>query len=69
MYQFLEERKVPWLWICQMSGLGERRHRRRKRNPTGSDEEPVAAKEPETPHGTEESIIPGHFQAALRADA
>jgi len=52
--RFLENHSVPWLWICQMSGLGERRHRRRKRNPTGSDEEQIP-KEPETPHGTEES--------------
>jgi hypothetical protein len=51
-----------------MSGLGERRHRRRKRNPTGSDEERVA-KEPETPHGTEESHLPTEYEAALVADA
>ncbi|KAI6176348.1 Isochorismatase-like domain and EF-hand domain and EF-hand domain pair-containing protein [Aphelenchoides bicaudatus] len=68
MYQFLNEHKVPWLWICQMSGLGERRHRRRKHN--GFDDGRVATKEPETPHGTEESLLTTPFQAtALRADA
>lgn len=26
--RFLDEGRVPWLWICHMVGLGERRHRR-----------------------------------------
>ncbi|CAD5221081.1 unnamed protein product [Bursaphelenchus okinawaensis] len=27
---FLDEGKVPWLWVCHMVGLGERRHRRHR---------------------------------------
>jgi hypothetical protein len=54
--QFLSDHKVPWLWICQMCGLGERRHRRQKRNSAISDEE-VKENGQETPHGTIDSMI------------
>ncbi|CAD5227607.1 unnamed protein product [Bursaphelenchus xylophilus] len=35
--KFLDDGKIPWLWICHMVGLGERRHRRHKhRHPSQS---------------------------------
>ncbi|KAI6233704.1 Isochorismatase domain-containing protein [Aphelenchoides fujianensis] len=64
---FLSERKVPWLWICQMAGLGERRRRRRRRGATVMDEE-FPSKAPDTPHGEENSLLPGVYHELEHMD-
>ncbi|KAI6214472.1 Isochorismatase domain-containing protein [Aphelenchoides besseyi] len=68
--QFLEHRKIPWLWICQMVGLGERRRRRRKHHGNGTTVDvELTTESPDTPHGTQQSLLPGVCHEVIHMDA
>ncbi|KAI6200782.1 Isochorismatase-like domain and EF-hand domain and EF-hand domain pair-containing protein [Aphelenchoides besseyi] len=66
--QFLENRKIPWLWICQMVGLAKRQRRKNRKNGTTVDVE-LATESPGTPHGTKQSLLPGVCHEVISMDA